>query len=321
MLGILLWALSATAPAASISVVLDRAVQPMNEPFGVAFDRAGNWYVVEHKGQRILRVTPSAKVSVFAGTGEVGRTGDNGPASQARFFDPHGIVITRNSAWMYVADTRNHLIRRIDMKRGTITTIAGTGAEGFSGDGGPALHATFKGTFGIALSPDDKALYIADLGNKRVRKLDLRTRIITTVAGGESNKLTDPRAVVVDSKGRVYILERNGNALRVLDRDGTLRTVASPENMSPPMKGPKHIAVDAKDRVIIADAEVHYIRRYDPATGRTEIIAGTGAKGDTVVSADPLRTQLNRPHGVFVTRRGEIYIVDSYNHRILKMTE
>ncbi|MBI4907112.1 MAG: hypothetical protein HY820_26030 [Acidobacteria bacterium] len=301
----------------TISVVLDHGQQPMNEPFGVDFDRSGNWYIVEHKGQRILRVARDGKVSVFAGTGDVGRTGDGGPAAQARFFDPHGIAITKNGAWMYVADTRNHMVRRIDMKGGLITTVAGTGAEGFSGDGGPAVQATFKGTFGIALAPDDKALYIADLGNKRVRKLDLRTGVVTTAASG----LADPRAVAVDSKGRLYILERNGHSLKVRERDGSLRTVAGPENMSPPMKGPKHIAMDRKDRVVIADAEVHYIRRYDPRTGRTEIIAGTGKRGTSVTANDALKTELNRPHGVFITRSGDLYIVDSYNHRILRMQE
>lgn len=307
--------------AASISVVLDHDRQPMNEPFGVDFDRAGNWYIVEHKGERILRVAKDGRVSVFAGTGEAGRAGDGGPAAQAKFFDPHGIALTRNSSVMYVADTRNNLVRRIDMKTGTITTIAGSGAEGFSGDDGPAVKATFKGTFGIALGPGDKTLYIADLGNKRIRKVDLRSGIVTTVAGGADKPLLDPRAVAVDSKGRVYILERNGNALRVLERTGAMRTVAAPETMQPPMKGPKHICVDGKDRVVIADAEIHLIRRYDPRTGRTVILAGTGQRGIAVNANDPLQSELNRPHGVFVNRAGELYIVDSYNHRILRMLE
>ena len=184
--------------AAKVDLVLGPEQRAMKEPFGVDFDSEGNWYVVEHKGEVILRVDAKTRsATVYAGTGEVGNAGDGGPAAQARMFDPHGIVITRDNAWMYVADTRNHTVRRIHRKTGIITTIAGTGQEGYSGDGGPATQATFRGTFGIALSPDDRALYIADLGNKRVRQVDLRTGIVTTVAGnGEPGVPRDRKSVV-----------------------------------------------------------------------------------------------------------------------------
>jgi len=319
--------------AARVELVLGPEQRAMKEPFGVAFDRNGNWYVVEHKGEVILRIDAKGSASTFAGTGEEGNSGDGGPAAQSRMFDPHGIAITRNGAFLYVADTRNHTVRRIDMKKGIITTIAGTGEEGFSGDGGAARKATFKGTFGIALSPDDAALYVADLGNKRVRKVDLRKGVITTIAGnGQSgvpadgaraidSPLQDPRAVAVDSKHRVYVLERNGNALRVVEGDGTIRTVVAPGTITPNMKGPKHLCIDRRDRVVIADAENHLIRRYDPASGVTSIIAGTGSKGAAIDANDPLRTELNRPHGVFVTRDGELYVSDSYNHRILRIRD
>ncbi|MFN7934314.1 MAG: alpha/beta hydrolase domain-containing protein [Bryobacteraceae bacterium] len=335
MLGsIVLFALPLCLQAAKVDLVLGPEQRAMNEPFGVDFDGEGNFYVVEHKGEVILRVgAKGLATTVYAGTGEVGNSGDGGPATQARMFDPHGIAITQDSAWMYVADTRNHTVRRIDRKTGIITTIAGTGHEGFSGDGGPATQATFRGTFGIALSPDDRALYIADLGNKRVRKVDLRNGVVTSVAGnGETgvpsdgalakdSPLQDPRAVAVDSKHRVYILERNGNALRVIENDGKIRTLIAPGNITPNMKGPKHLCIDRQDRVVIADAENHLIRRFDPKSGVTTTIAGTGTKGTAIHAGDPLRTELNRPHGVFVTRSGDLYIADSYNHRILRVAE
>jgi sugar lactone lactonase YvrE len=314
----------------AITVAATTADYPMVEPFGVDSDRAGNWYIVEHKGERVLRAS-GGKVTVFAGTGEVGRSGDGGPAAQAKMYDPHGIVLTRDGRTMYVADTRNHQVRRIDMKSGLISTIAGTAAEGFSGDGGPATAATFKGTFGIALSHDERSLYVADLGNKRIRRVDLKSGLIGTLAGNGTGgipedgaaaagaPLVDPRAVAADSKGNVYILERNGNALRVVDRAGKIRTLIRPGSIQPDLKGPKHLCVDRRDNVIIADAENHLIRRFDVRTGITTTIAGTGAKGSKVVEDDPLRTELNRPHGVFVNRAGELYISDSYNHRILKM--
>jgi len=129
----------------------------------------------------------------------------------------------------------------------------------------------------------------------------------------------DPRAVTADGKGNVYILERNGNALRVVDRAGSIRTLIKPGDIAPDLKGPKHLCLDRNGDVIIADAENHLVRRYSIKTGKTTTIAGTGEKGDRVDAANPLQTLLNRPHGVFVRKDGTLYITDSYNHRILKV--
>ena len=310
------------------------------EPFAVAFDKQGNWYVCEHKGERIVRIDKSGKASVLAGTGQTGYSGDGGRATQAAMFDPHGIVITADQQ-MYVADTRNHTVRKIDLKTGLISTVAGTGKAGYSGDGGPATKAEFNGTFGIDVDPSGRNLYVADLGNRRVRKIDLRSGVITTIAGnGEkgvpqdgaeavANPLADPRAVTADSKGNVYILERGGNALRVVDKQGKIRTLIAPAvsastsanaTVAPDLNGPKHLCVDRNHNVIIADAENHLVRKYDPKTGKTVTIAGTGQSGKEIVSGEPLKTQVNRPHGVFVHPSGALYISDSYNHRILKLT-
>jgi sugar lactone lactonase YvrE len=309
------------------------------EPFAVAFDKQGNWYVCEHKGERIVRIDNAGKASVLAGTGQTGYSGDGGTAAQATMFDPHGIVITA-SQQMYVADTRNHTVRKIDLKTGFISTVAGTGKAGYSGDGGPATKAELNGTFAIDVDRRGNNLYIADLGNRRVRKIDLKSGIITTIAGdGEkgvpqdgadasASPLADPRAVAADSKGNVYILERGGNALRVVDKKGKIQTLITPANAStsdsrtvaPDLNGPKHLCVDRNDNVIIADAENHLVRRYDPKTGKTVTIAGTGQFGKEIVTGDPLKTQVNRPHGVFVHPSGALYISDSYNHRILKLT-
>jgi sugar lactone lactonase YvrE len=310
------------------------------EPFAVAFDKQGNWYVCEHKGERIVRIDNAGKASVLAGTGQTGYSGDGGAASQATMFDPHGIVITANQQ-MYVADTRNHTIRKIDLRTGSISTVAGTGKAGFSGDGGPATKADFDGTFAIDVDPSGRNLYVADLGNRRVRKINLKSGIVTTIAGnGEkgvpqdgadasASPLADPRAVAADSKGNVYVLERGGNALRVVDKTGKIRTLIAPASSAstsaattvvPDLNGPKHLCVDRNDNVIIADAENHLVRRYDPKTGTTVTILGTGQSGKEIITGDPLKTQVNRPHGVFVHPSGALYISDSYNHRILKLT-
>jgi DNA-binding beta-propeller fold protein YncE len=325
--------LSLLLQTAAISVVAGPDNIRLNEPFAVAFDRDGNWYILEHKGERIVRAGKDGKFSPFAGTGQPGRSGDAGPALQAQFFDPHGLVATRDGRTLYVADTLNNQVRKIDLRGGVITLLAGTGAKGFSGDGGPALQATFNGVFSIALGHDEKSLFIADLSNRRIRKIDLGTGIVSTVAGdgnrgipvdgspAASSPLEDPRAVAVDSKGLLYIVERNGNALRVVDRSGTVRTLIAPGQLKLDLKGPKHLCVDSKDNVIIADAENHLIRRYDPRNGSTVTIAGSGAKGSHVDPSDPLKTEMNRPHGVVFNRAGELYISDSDNHRILRLRQ
>ena len=301
------------------------------EPFAVGFDRQGNSYICEYKGQRITRVDKQGKSAPFAGTGAAGYSGDGGPAVSAMLKDPHGLVVTR-SGQMYVADTINHVIRRVELKSGIISTIAGTGRAGFSGDGGPAAKAEFNGTFAVALNKAQDKLYVADLNNRRVRRIDLKSGTVTTAAGnGESaaptdgsraadSPLVDPRAIALDSKGNLYILERRGNALRVAGRDGTIRTVIGPGTISPDLHGPKHLTVDAKDNVIIADAENHLVRLYSPRTGKTRTIAGTGRKCDKIVASDPSQTELNRPHGVTVDAAGRLYISDSYNHRVLRLT-
>jgi streptogramin lyase len=326
----ILWFAAAAAFAANVEHVA-RDIK-LVEPFAVAFGNNGEWFICEHKGERIVRVDRAGRTAVIAGTGEPGNSGDGGPALKAMFRDPHGIVIRKNSE-MYVADTLNHTVRHIDLKTAVIRTIAGTGERGFSGDGGPASKAMFNGTFAIALNASGDRLYVADLSNRRVRMIDLRAGTIQTVAGNgekgipadgaEATKspLVDPRAVTLDSKGNLYILERSGNALRAVDTAGKIRTVIGPGMITPDLNGPKHLTVDSRDNVIIADAENHLIRRFDPKTNKTVTIAGTGNKGDHIDSDDPLRTDLNRPHGVAIDRSGVLYVSDSYNHRILKITK
>jgi DNA-binding beta-propeller fold protein YncE len=310
------------------------------EPFAVAFDSGGNWYICEHKGERIIVVNSSGTAKVFAGTGKEGYSGDGGPAIEASFFDPHAIVIQGLNLW--IADTRNHCIRQISLNTRRIRTVAGTGEAGFSGDDGPPAQARFDGTFAIASDKSGRRLYVADLNNRRIRMIDFEGAVITTVAGNGqtgvppdgaaavTSPLVDPRAAAVDSKDNLYILERGGNALRVVNKKGQIRTLIAPAGsgvssssksaIEPDLNGPKHLCVNRRDQVIIADAENHLIRRYDPKTGKTVTLAGSGEQGPRIVADDPLKTQLNRPHGVSVHPSGDLYICDSYNHRVLRMT-
>jgi sugar lactone lactonase YvrE len=182
------------------------------------------------------------------------------------------------------------------------------------------------------LSPDGKQLYVADLTNRRIRRIDLGTGIVTTVAGNgqegvpadgavaAESPLVDPRAVTADTEGNVYVLERRGNALRVLDANGRIRTLIKPGDITPDLNGPKHLCMDGDGNVIIADAENHLVRRYNPKTGETTTIVGTGVAGLHIDAADALKTEVNRPHGVYVHSDGALYVTDSYNHRVLRVT-
>ena len=299
------------------------------EPFSTGFDPSGNLYICEHEGQKITRQRPDGVEERFAGTGVKGFGGDGGPAGSAQFNDPHSIFTARTG--MYIADTMNHRVRKIDWATGLITTIAGNGAEGFSGDGGPARQAQFDGVYSIAVNADETALYVADLENRRIRRVGLKTDIITTVAGNGTkgipedgaiaaqSPLVDPRAVAVDDRENVYILERGGNALRIVGRDGRIKTLIGPTSVTAPLNGPKDLCVDRDGAIVIADTENNLVRRFDPKSSTLSTIVGTGQKGDKIVPTNPLATEVFRPHGVRIGPGGDLIITDSYNERVLRL--
>ena len=175
-------------------------------PFGLGFDGEGTLYFVEMLGQRVRKIGLDGLVTTLAGTGREGRGGDDRPALRAELNGPHSLVVARNGD-VFVADTWNNRVRKIDARSGQITTIAGTGHKGFSGDGGPAKKAEFGGIYCLALDEATPAIYLADLDNRRVRRIDLATGIVTTVAGnGKKGVPVDGAAAIeaplVDPRGR-----------------------------------------------------------------------------------------------------------------------
>ena len=337
VLAVLCVVASQTAPAPPrIKLV---AGEGLREPFAIDFDKQGTLYVAEMGGMGVSLIDKSGEVTRLAGTGEAGLSGDDGPAASARFNSPHHLLLAPDGQHLYVADTMNFSVRTIDLKTRTVTRLAGTGEKGFSGDGGPAIKAQFGGIYALALR--GRLLYACDLDNRRIRTINLDTGIVTTVAGngqkgsprdGEpalSEPLVDPRAIAVDANGHLYICERNGHALRVVDPNGRIRTIAGTGTpgysgddgpaRGATLNGPKSIAMDGED-VLIADTENHVIRRYSPKTGMITRVAGTGTEGSGGLDGPATSCQLNRPHGAHRNpTTGVLYIADSENHRVLSV--
>lgn len=311
----------------------------LGSPFGVEFDSAGNLFFVEIDGHRVCKVDPRGVLTKVAGKGSKGLSGDGGQPLMAEFNALHNLAIAKNDD-IYLADTLNHRVRKIDHKTGLIANIAGT-EKGFSGDGGPATQAKFSGIYCATLDPSSQRILLADLDNRRIRAVDLKSGIVTTIAGnGERDvpadgatanaaPLVDPRAVTADAAGNVYILERSGHALRVVDREGKIRTLVGTGQkgntgdggpaLKATLNGPKHLCIDQDGGVLIADTENHVIRKYNPKDGMIQRIAGSGRRGAAGVPGPALEVEMFQPHGVYVHANGDLYISDSSNHRILKM--
>lgn len=305
----------------------------LKEPFGVDFDQAGNMWIVEMvSGNRLLKVDKNGLLTHVAGQPTTGLSGDTGPALEAQLNGPHNLAALPDGG-VLIADTFNKKIRKVDVKSGAMASIPELKT--------PDSQLRSASPFCISLDSTGTRLYVADL--HRVWLLDLKTGEAKIVAGNGKKgvptdgavateaPLMDPRAVAPDHSGNVYILERDGHALRVVDKEGRIRTVvnasgnkgATGDNgpaLQATMNGPKHLCVDKDDSVIIADAENNLIRRYQPKDGKIYRVAGTGVKGNAGVNGDPLKVQLARPHGVTIhPKTGELYITDSYNNRILKL--
>lgn len=312
----------------------------LRSPFGVDFDPAGNLLLVEMTGHRVRKLDQTGKLSIIAGTGAKGFQGDGGSALSAEFNGIHNLAVTA-SGDIYLADTWNNRVRRIEASSGKVSTVSGTGEKGFGGDGGPATEAKFGGIYCVSFDAPGQRLLLADLDNLRIREVSLKTGVVRTVAGNgrkgipsdgsraTEGPLVDPRAVVADRQGQIYVLERGGHALRLIDTNGIIQTVAGTEEKgyagnggparSVALNGPKHLCLDRDDTVLIADTENHVILRYSPVSKTITRIAGTGRKGSKGVGGSPLNAELNQPHGVSVSVEGMIFISDSSNHRVLKL--
>ena len=310
----------------------------LREPFMCAFDSAGNLFFCESRNYVVRRVDAATGVlTTVAGTGEAGYSGDGGPAAAAMINEPYALDVDTANGDIYIVDRLSATVRRVDGATGIITTVAGNGELGYSGDGGPGHQAQMREPNDCFL--DGKGgLLIADIQDQRIRRLDLATGIIDTFAGnGEKVRAGDgmpagqasilgARAVCVDSRGNTYIAEREGNGVRMVTAGGIMATVAGADAergysgdggpaLAATWGAPKALRCDADDNIIVVDIENHAIRRIDANTGIVTTIAGgqLGGHGDGGPATD---AGLDRPHGCGIAANGAIYIADSNNHRV-----
>ncbi|BCA56127.1 hypothetical protein W02_32670 [Nitrospira sp. KM1] len=267
--------------------------------------------------------------------------GDGGPADRALMNFPSALAIDADGH-LYVADTMNHRIRRIDAKTGTISTLAGIGQPRFGGDGGPAADAGLNEPAALAI--DRTMLYVADQSNNRIRAIDLGTGTISTIAGtgaaayngddlpGIEATLAGPSGLALGSNGTLFIADTFNGRVRALDLAGhRIRTVAgdggayryqnSDEPPSSSLSRPSGIAVDIHGNLYITDSDNHLVRRWDRLTGRLERLAGVGAAGYGGDGACALEAALNYPFGIAMGLNGAVLIADTFNHRIREMTQ
>ena len=306
-------------------------------PYGLAFGPDRALYFCDLDNQRIQRLDlKTRQVSTVAGNGTRGYSGDGGPATQASLNIPHEIAFDR-AGHLYIVERDNHVVRRVEARTGLLTTFAGTGTAGFGGDGGPAAAAQLRQPHSVAIDPSGQRLLICDIGNHRIRQVDLPSGVITTWAGtGEraptpdgaalaGTPLNGPRTMVFDRRGHVYLALREGNAIYRIDRDTrTLHHVAGTGQQgytgdggparAATLAGPKGLAWH-RDTLYIADTESHVIRAVNLRRGRIRTVLGTGTRGDGP-EPDPRRCALARPHGLLVDARGQLYVTDSEAHRI-----
>lgn len=303
---------------------------------GIAVAPNGEVYISRRSRNIVSRVDLKGMMTDIAGSGESGYGGDGGPATQAKLKMPAGLGFDK-AGNLYIADRENHRIRKVDSK-GIITTVAGNGTAGFSGDGGPATKASLNLPSGVVV--DDKGnLYIADRSNDRVRIVNSEG-IIKTFAGsgnegynGDSMPATQatidkPFGLALDNNGNLYIADRGNNRIRKVNKAGIITTVAGDGafffmgDNGPAYRasiaGPTGIAVDGKGNVYIADRNNNRIRVVD-SLGMIRTFAGTGQQDYNGASEVARETNLHLPFGVALDKRGNILIIDRSHYRIRKV--
>ena len=300
---------------------------------GVAFDAFGNLYIADFRNNRIRKVDTNGIITTVVGNGSGSYSGDGSAATNASLHFPYGVAFD-NSGNLYIADANNNRIRKVDTN-GIITTVAGNGTSGYSGDGGVVTNASLHLPSGVAFDGSGN-MYIADTGNNRIREVDT-TGIITTVAGngtsgysGDGGVATNaslrlPYGEAFDAFGNLLLADRNNNCIRKVNTNGIITTVAGngiatyagdnglATNAS--LNNPWGVAFDNSGNLYIAEYNNNRIRKLD-TNGIITTVAGNGTSGYSGDGGVATNASLNIPWGVAFDNSGNLYIADSYNSRI-----
>jgi streptogramin lyase len=282
-------------------------------------------------------------ITTIAGNGTEGFAGDGKLATDANLWRPFGLAVDRTGN-VYIADVENNKIRKINSNTGILTTIAGNGIQGYGGDGKQATLAKLNYPYGVTLD-DSSNIYIAEFYNHRIRKVNAKTNIITTVAGngkqGTQGSIGDglpaidailyfPTSVAVSKSGDIYIADQGNHKIRKVDfGTGIISTIAGVAGngegydgglaINSPLNYPYGVALDSSNNVYIADRQNHRIRKINSKTGIITTVAGDGINGyggDNNIATD---ANLSSPTCVNIDTKGNIYIADQNNHRIRKV--
>jgi trimeric autotransporter adhesin len=311
----------------------------LNSPNALATDVAGNVYIADTGHSLIWKVDTTQTATIFAGKGNGTYSGDNGPAINAAFNSPQAIAIDV-AGNIFIADTNNFAIRRIDATTGIVTTIAGGNGSGYTGDNGPATSAQFKGPTGVAVDLAGD-IYVSDSTSAVVRKIST-SGIITTFAGGgtpasgngdggpaTSAKLTGPYGLAVDASGNVYIADQAASLVRMVASNGTISTFAGTTKgnsgqggpaISAQLNAPRSVAVDASGNVYIADGGANIVSVVD-ATGTINVLTGLNVFGTVGDGLPASEVTLSTPYGLAVDLSGNVFISSSSTDTLYRVVQ
>jgi sugar lactone lactonase YvrE len=309
----------------------------LSSPSDVAVDAAGNLYIADSGNNRVRKVTEDGIIHTVAGNGSTGFSGDGGPAIEALISSQTALAVDA-AGDLYIADRGNNRVRKVT-EDGIIHTVAGNGVWGFSGDGGPATAAQLYSPVAVAVDTSGN-LYIADNGNYRIRKVS-KSGVISTVAGNGTNgfsgdggpatmaQMSRPEAVAVDVAGNIYIAFVEDSRVRKVTPAGVISTIAGNGTavfngdgmpaVSAGLNNPYGVAVNVDGNLLIVDTNNHRIRMVS-ANGVISTVAGNGNSGFSGDGGPAISAQLYAPHSIAVDTSGNLYIAESGNQRIRKVS-